>query len=345
MNHSDFAIGETFWCGGRQWRCTDIGTRVIVAIRIDQIEVGSSVPELHRTLSGIEAEADGWFNGPPYAVMERVFDEDTMQDCTAKASDEQFALGLLKDFLANCGEAGCRCEINVDDPPDLVVTRENGEHWGIEVTRVYQQVEEIRKGAGAPKRVSSETVYVQLNNFAERLGQETANLRGRGYALFLEGPGLFSRWNNRLTLNNWKDEVARTVRKFVASGQDGRCDFLPRGSGNIRTTSRLAPDWEIYIGYPAVELLPARSEALYRALADKAQNLRNWKADFPRKFLLLLNCFVLADNPNEVKVELSRLVGDRPECRGFDGIFWSGYPERRLIPFFPGDSSLLGGGG
>jgi hypothetical protein len=38
--------------------------------------------ELRRTLSRAEAEADGWFNGPPYAVSESVFDEDDQAGCT-----------------------------------------------------------------------------------------------------------------------------------------------------------------------------------------------------------------------------------------------------------------------
>ena len=54
MKHSDFAIGDEFWCGGRQWRCTDIGTRVIVAIRLDAVEVGGDRPERRRTLNRAE---------------------------------------------------------------------------------------------------------------------------------------------------------------------------------------------------------------------------------------------------------------------------------------------------
>jgi hypothetical protein len=78
MQLSEFKIGGTFWCSGRQWRCTDIGTRTAIAIRIDSVDVGSANPELQRTLSQAEAEADGWFNGPPYAVAEVVFDEDDL---------------------------------------------------------------------------------------------------------------------------------------------------------------------------------------------------------------------------------------------------------------------------
>jgi hypothetical protein len=39
MKHNEFRIGGTFWCGGKSWRCTDIGTRVIVAIRLDHVDV------------------------------------------------------------------------------------------------------------------------------------------------------------------------------------------------------------------------------------------------------------------------------------------------------------------
>ena len=87
MRHSDFRIGEEFWCSDRQWRCTDIGTRTIIAIRIDSVEVGSNKPELRRTLGRTEAEADGWFNGPPYAVGESVFDEDDQKACSLTPDD------------------------------------------------------------------------------------------------------------------------------------------------------------------------------------------------------------------------------------------------------------------
>lgn len=87
MRHGDFRIGAEFRCGGRLWRCTDIGTRTIVAIRIDRVEVGGS-PPLRRTLSGAEAEAEGWFGGPPYAVVESVFDENDIEGCAPGPGEE-----------------------------------------------------------------------------------------------------------------------------------------------------------------------------------------------------------------------------------------------------------------
>ena len=65
MRHEEFKIGMEFTTAGglSRWRCTDVGTRVIVAI---QIEPGND---------------PSWCNGPPYAVAEFVFDEDDIVAC------------------------------------------------------------------------------------------------------------------------------------------------------------------------------------------------------------------------------------------------------------------------
>ncbi len=83
MQHSDFRIGLEFVTATGRWRCTDVGTRTIAAIRIDPLEVIRSengVQTTH-TLTMAEAEAEGWFNGPPYAAAEQVFDEYDFADC------------------------------------------------------------------------------------------------------------------------------------------------------------------------------------------------------------------------------------------------------------------------
>ena len=63
MTHEDFAIGGQFSSDGKQFRCTDKGTRTVIAIEID------------------DREDQSWFNGPPYAVAERVFDEFDIEGC------------------------------------------------------------------------------------------------------------------------------------------------------------------------------------------------------------------------------------------------------------------------
>ncbi len=83
MDHADFRIGGEFTTPSGRWRCTDVGTRTIVAIRIDHVDA-TTIADGHRItrrLSQAEAEREGWFNGPPYPVLEHVFDEDDMEEC------------------------------------------------------------------------------------------------------------------------------------------------------------------------------------------------------------------------------------------------------------------------
>lgn len=77
MNHDQFEVGQDFFCGDHKWRCTDKGSRVIVAIQIDEVKTNLNNKGLNYT----EATRTGWFRGPPYAVVERVFDEDSQQAC------------------------------------------------------------------------------------------------------------------------------------------------------------------------------------------------------------------------------------------------------------------------
>lgn len=86
MDLSDFRIGAEFMLddGASRWRCTDIGTRVVVAIRVDSAQISTKregEPVTTRTVPGPEAEAAGYFNGPPYGVLETVFDEYELEAC------------------------------------------------------------------------------------------------------------------------------------------------------------------------------------------------------------------------------------------------------------------------
>ena len=64
MKFDEFNIGTEFECGGELWRCTDKGTRIIAAICLSD-----------------HLDDSSWFNGPPYAVCEEVFDEDDFKIC------------------------------------------------------------------------------------------------------------------------------------------------------------------------------------------------------------------------------------------------------------------------
>ncbi len=80
MKHSDFSIGLEFYTRVAKWRCTDVGTRTIVAIRIDQVTVIHSDGNGSITSETVSNDKS-WFNGPPFAVAESVFDEYSMAEC------------------------------------------------------------------------------------------------------------------------------------------------------------------------------------------------------------------------------------------------------------------------
>lgn len=63
MEHSDFYIGCEFFTETGRYRCTDVGTRTIAAIRLDLDHDPS------------------WYNGPPYGVSEVIFDEYEIEGC------------------------------------------------------------------------------------------------------------------------------------------------------------------------------------------------------------------------------------------------------------------------
>jgi hypothetical protein len=72
-----------FWCGGRRWRCTDIGTRTVVGICLEPHEVVSITRDVEPggMPTQMIADDDSWLVGPPYAVVEEVFDEYAIEDC------------------------------------------------------------------------------------------------------------------------------------------------------------------------------------------------------------------------------------------------------------------------
>ena len=68
MKKSEFKMGGSFFTGSGEWRCTDIGTRVVVAIKLDQ-------------------EDSRNYNGPPYSIVESVFDEYDFGGCYLNPED------------------------------------------------------------------------------------------------------------------------------------------------------------------------------------------------------------------------------------------------------------------
>ena len=71
MRHEDFEIGLEFVTATSRWRCTDLGTRTVIAIKLDRPDDPS------------------WYDGPPYAVAEHVFDEDEVEACWLPGDDPE----------------------------------------------------------------------------------------------------------------------------------------------------------------------------------------------------------------------------------------------------------------
>jgi hypothetical protein len=87
-------IGMEFWSDGGHWRCTDVGKRTVIAIKLDQEDPRN-------------------YSGPPYMVVEHAMDEYDLQTCyaTKEERDDNFP--------------------DVDDGPDPsnVVRCESGEYY------------------------------------------------------------------------------------------------------------------------------------------------------------------------------------------------------------------------
>ncbi len=81
MEHGDFRIGDRFWTAAGEWQCTDVGTRTIVAVKIDAQVVADP----------------SWLNGPPYAIAEQAFDEYDFEGCYQTEADRDEDLHQLTD--------------------------------------------------------------------------------------------------------------------------------------------------------------------------------------------------------------------------------------------------------
>jgi hypothetical protein len=96
MRHSEFSIGMTFFTAAGAWRCTDVGTRVIVAISLEpRINVrstrsGDGTFTEEQCLSDDPAD----LAGPPYSVVETVFDEYELERCFTTRDARESEMGV-----------------------------------------------------------------------------------------------------------------------------------------------------------------------------------------------------------------------------------------------------------
>ena len=89
MKHSDFQIGTEFFTPSGKWRCTDLGTRVIVAISLEprqtvRVTYSESGDRSEESFTSDDARD---LVGPPYSVAECVFDECDLEGCYATVDE------------------------------------------------------------------------------------------------------------------------------------------------------------------------------------------------------------------------------------------------------------------
>jgi hypothetical protein len=85
VKHADFHIGLEFIAGaGFRWRCTDVGTRTILAIQLDR-------------------RNPDWYQGPPYIAKEVVFDEQEMGRCHLTFEEAVSAAALNNETSGHPG--------------------------------------------------------------------------------------------------------------------------------------------------------------------------------------------------------------------------------------------------
>jgi hypothetical protein len=70
MKKEEFKLGTEFYTATGRWLCTDIGTRVIVAIHLNQDDPIN-------------------YNGPPYTIPESVFDEYDIEGCSPDPIEDE----------------------------------------------------------------------------------------------------------------------------------------------------------------------------------------------------------------------------------------------------------------
>ena len=81
MRHDGFTIGETFWTEAGPHRCTDVETRIIMAVHMGPRAIIQRESLGNERATTVVVDDSSWLNGPPYAVVEMVFDEDDLAGC------------------------------------------------------------------------------------------------------------------------------------------------------------------------------------------------------------------------------------------------------------------------
>jgi len=97
MLPSQFKVGDAFTNGRALFRCTDIGSRVVIGIPIDRAEIVEVRHGVQSRRVVDLREEPSWLIGPPYSVGELVFDEHDLD--TVHLVSEAEVVGWRADEL------------------------------------------------------------------------------------------------------------------------------------------------------------------------------------------------------------------------------------------------------
>jgi hypothetical protein len=237
--------------------------------------------------------------------------------------DEEIARHLLQEHLRVLRADPVDVALNPTDPPDLIVTLTNGDRWGVEVTRSYQQVERM----GMDKRVSVPTTTEFMRLRAEELDRDSRDIRKRDYVISLQGPGVFSTWDPKDTASSWWKRTRPKLVKHIESGSSDKLrlpgvSLRPKGPGNV---------WSILLEHPIAELTPTIWEMVDTVVGTKGAALERWGGNYTSRRLLVLNAYVLADDATAIEAAVRDAIKSRaPEYR-FDAVYWSGCRDREIM--------------
>jgi hypothetical protein len=87
MDLREFVIGEMFWTHTGAFRCTDIGSCVVVAVPLGAREMARAERVDEEVRISRMDDDPSWLHGPPYAVEEMVFDEHAQLGCFRTEAD------------------------------------------------------------------------------------------------------------------------------------------------------------------------------------------------------------------------------------------------------------------
>lgn len=89
VDTEDAHIGMEFWSDGGHWRCTDVGKRTVVAIKLDQKDPRN-------------------YKGPPFSVAEHAMDEYDLETCYATKEERDCEFPVVDDgaFAPDSFETG-----------------------------------------------------------------------------------------------------------------------------------------------------------------------------------------------------------------------------------------------